>query len=273
MIEIEGLVKRYREVKVLDNINLKINDGEIFGVVGVSGVGKSTLLRCLNLLEQWQEGSIKIDEIHIKNLKSKKLREFRKNMGMVFQNFSLIERETVFQNISFPLRCWGYSKEEIKKKVTELAKVVGIEDKLQERPKNLSGGQKQRVGIARALILNPKYLLCDECTSALDPKTTNSILELLKTLNEKYNITIVVVTHEMRVVKSICHRMAIIEGGSIAEMGKVEDIFNENSIYLRNLTGEENLGEKEDYSIIKIPQEEYETVVGILKENKINYGK
>lgn len=241
LIEVSSLEKNFGNLKVLKNINLKINKGEIFGIVGHSGVGKSTLLRCLNKLEGYDNGTIKIEDKEINNLQGKELREFRKNLGMIFQNFSLLERKTVFENIALPLECWGFDKKYIKSKVLELLKVVKLEDKIKSKPKELSGGQKQRVAIARALALDPHILLCDEATSALDPKTTKDILKLLREINERLNITVIIVTHQMEVIREICNRVAIMESGEIVEMGEVEELFLKPPKALKKLIGEEDI--------------------------------
>ena len=225
MIEIKQLYKSYGELEVLKDINLTVNTGEIYGLVGPSGVGKSTLLNCLTGLEIYQSGSIAIDGIKLETLSELKMRQFRKNMGMIFQNFSLIGRKDAFHNIALPMECWKYPKNEIKNRVEELAELTGIQDKLKCRPSELSGGQKQRVAIARALVMNPKYLLCDECTSALDPKSTVAILGLLKNLQQKFKITIIVVTHEMDVIQNLCERMAILDKGEVSLTGNVKEIF------------------------------------------------
>ena len=180
MIQISGVNKYYGKTKVLNNINIHINKGEIFGIIGHSGAGKSTFLRCINRLETYEDGSITVENREVKKLNEKNLRLLRKDSGMIFQHFSLLERKTVFENVALPLECFKYSKDEINKKIKELLTLVGIHDKKNMKPRNLSGGQKQRVAIARALALNPKVLLCDEATSALDPNTTKSILSLLQ---------------------------------------------------------------------------------------------
>ncbi|MCI9339822.1 MAG: ATP-binding cassette domain-containing protein, partial [Dorea sp.] len=223
MIEIKNLKKIWEDDKssVLEDINLTIEDGDIYALVGRSGAGKSTLLRCINGLTSYQGGSLTVDGCEIKDLKDKELREFRRRVGMIFQHFSLLERETVYQNIALPMQCWKYPKEETDKKVKELLELVGLTDKMNARPRNLSGGQKQRVAIARALTMEPKILLCDEATSALDPKTTNSILELLLEINQKIGITIVIVTHQMEVVRKACNKACILEQGRIADEGTV----------------------------------------------------
>lgn len=241
MIIINGVNKYFGNTQVLKNINVEINKGEIFGLVGHSGAGKSTLLRCINGLERYDEGSITVNNREIKDLTSKELREFRKDLGMIFQHFSLLERLNVYENIALPLECWGYSKEEINKKVDELLKLVGLEDKAKNKPKHLSGGQKQRVAIARALALNPKILLCDEATSALDPNTTKSILSLLRDINKKLGITIIIVTHQMEVVKEVCNKVAILKGGKVLECGDTEELFLNHPESLKELLGEEEV--------------------------------
>ncbi|OAA95099.1 methionine ABC transporter ATP-binding protein [Clostridium coskatii] len=239
MIEIFNVHKSFGGKKVLKNINLTINDGEIYGLIGRSGVGKSTLLRCINGIETYDSGSLKVDGLEVKDFSNKELRSFRKNVGMIFQHFSLMERKTVYDNVALPMVCWGYKKEIIDKRVRELLKIVDIEDKMYLRPRVLSGGQKQRVAIARALSLNPRNLLCDEATSSLDPKTTSSILSLLRKINETLGITIVLVTHEMSVVRQICQKVSILEDGEISASGDVSDIFLNKPKALKNLLGEE----------------------------------
>lgn len=241
MIQISGVNKYYGKTKVLNDINIHINKGEIFGIIGHSGAGKSTLLRCINRLEDYQDGSITVENKEVKNLDEKELRFLRKDLGMIFQHFSLLERKTVFENVALPLQCFKYSKDEINKRVDELLKLVGISDKKNMKPRNLSGGQKQRVAIARALALNPKVLLCDEATSALDPNTTKSILSLLQDINKKLDITIIIVTHQMEVIKQICSRVAIMENGQVLEIGETEELFLQNSKNLQKLVGEEDI--------------------------------
>ncbi|NFD78368.1 methionine ABC transporter ATP-binding protein [Clostridium botulinum] len=238
MIEISNLQKFYGDTKVLRDINVEIDKGDIYGLLGVSGAGKSTLLRCINGLESYEAGSLKINDVEVKNLNEKELRAFRKNIGMIFQQFSLLERKTVYENVALPMECWGYKKQDIDKKVKELLELVELGDKIKSKPKELSGGQKQRVAIARALTLDPQILLCDEATSALDPSITNSILELLKKINRELGITIVVVTHQMNVVKQVCNKMAILSKGNLEAKGKVEDIFLDKPKVLEELLGE-----------------------------------
>ncbi|WP_042275021.1 methionine ABC transporter ATP-binding protein [[Clostridium] dakarense] len=241
MINIQNVSKYYDNSKVLKNVDIKINKGEIFGIIGHSGAGKSTLLRCINGLENYQEGSILVGEKEVKYLDEKDLRNLRKDLGMIFQHFSLLERKTVFENIALPLECFKYSRNEINNKVLNLLDLVGLSDKKDAKPRNLSGGQKQRVAIARALALNPKVLLCDEATSALDPNTTKSILSLLQDINKKLNITIIMVTHQMEVIKQICTKVAIMEGGEVLEIGDTEEIFLKNTKGLQTLIGEEQI--------------------------------
>lgn len=241
MIQISGVNKYYGKTKVLNNINIHIKKGEIFGIIGHSGAGKSTLLRCINRLETYEDGSITVENREVKKLNEKNLRLLRKDLGMIFQHFSLLERKTVFENVALPLECFKYSKDEINKRVEELLTLVGIHDKKNMKPRNLSGGQKQRVAIARALALTPKVLLCDEATSALDPNTTKSILSLLQDINKKLNITIIIVTHQMEVIKQICSRVAIMEHGEVLEIGDTEELFLQNSKNLQKLVGEDDI--------------------------------
>lgn len=238
MINIKNLNKYYGKTKVLNNISIDIKRGEVFSIVGHSGAGKSTLLRCINGLEDYSEGSLKVNNKEIKTLKKEELRNFRKNIGMIFQHFSLIQRKTVFENVALPMQLWGYTKSEIDKKVKELLALVGLENKLDSYPKELSGGQKQRVAIARALTLDPEILLSDEATSALDPNTTTSILNLLKEINEKLNITIVIVTHEMEVVKQIAQKALLLDHGNIIGFDDTEELFLKPDEKMKEFLGE-----------------------------------
>ncbi|WP_277489990.1 MULTISPECIES: ATP-binding cassette domain-containing protein [unclassified Breznakia] len=213
------------DVHAVRKASLHIEEKDIFGVIGFSGAGKSTLIRCINLLERPTEGEVVIDGKNLMDLSARDLRAERKKIGMIFQHFNLMRSRTVAQNIAFPLKGSGLSKEQINKKVDELLELVELKDKKKAYPSQLSGGQKQRVAIARALANDPSILLCDEATSALDPQTTQSILALLKNLNEKLKITIVIITHEMAVVKAICNKVAIMEDGNIVEEGNIIDIF------------------------------------------------
>lgn len=229
MIKIEHLIKSYQTKEgskiALNDINLTINKGSIFGVIGHSGAGKSTLIRCLNLLERPDNGSIIVDGIDITALNSRQLMLERRKIGMIFQHFNLLSSQTIYNNIAFPLRLEGLRESEIKTRVDELLKLVDIEAHRDKYPAQLSGGQKQRVGIARAIANNPKVLLCDEATSALDPQTTQSILELLVSINTKLGLTIVIITHEMEVIRTICDRVAVIHDSKIIEEGPVEEVF------------------------------------------------
>lgn len=213
-------------VEAVRDVSFEIASGEIFGIIGFSGAGKSTLVRCINLLEVPTAGKVIVDETVLTGLPERELRQARKKIGMIFQHFNLMKSRTVFDNIAFPLRGSGRGKAEIQTRVRELLKLVGMEEKEQAYPSQLSGGQKQRVAIARALANQPKVLLCDEATSALDPQTTHSILQLLKQLNQKLGITIVVITHEMAVIKEICHRVAVMEAGEVVELGDVFTVFS-----------------------------------------------
>jgi D-methionine transport system ATP-binding protein len=256
MIQISGVSKSFSEVKVLISVDIEIEQGEIFGIVGHSGAGKSTLLRCLNGLETYDDGSIKVMNKEIKALGSKEIRNLRKELGMIFQSFNLLNRVSVYENIALPMKLWGYKKQEIQNRVEELLGLVGLKEKANSYPRELSGGQKQRVAIARALALEPKILLCDEATSALDPKTTKSILQLLKEINEKLNITIVIVTHQMEVIKEVCNRVALMEGGEVKGIGGVEDLFLQPTAELKDLMGEEEVLPKEGANIkIFFPKE------------------
>ena len=229
-IEIKNLTKEFKvkdiEVKALDNINLTIDKGDIFGIIGMSGAGKSTLVRSINFLEKPTNGQVLIDGVDLASLSEKELRKKRSEIGMIFQGFNLLEQKSVLDNVCFPLELAGEKRKVARKKAIELLKTVNLEEKAKAYPSQLSGGQKQRVAIARALATNPKILLCDEATSALDPQTTESILTLLKEINENLNITIVVITHQMSVVTRICKRVAIVDNGVLVEEGEVEDIFN-----------------------------------------------
>ncbi|WP_345243671.1 methionine ABC transporter ATP-binding protein [Pontibacillus salipaludis] len=229
MISIQQLSKTYASkegtVVGVDDVSLSINQGEVFGIVGYSGAGKSTLLRCLNILERPTSGKVTIDGIDLMSLSSKELRKARQSIGMIFQGFHLAMAKTVVENVGFALKAAGVGRVERKQRAEELLELVGLSDKANQYPAQLSGGQKQRVSIARALANNPKVLLCDEATSALDPNTTQSILHLLKKINKELGLTIVLITHEMEVVKEICDRCAVMEQGRVVEEGDTYDIF------------------------------------------------
>lgn len=229
MIQLKNIVKSFKsrttDTHAVDGVTLNINDGEIFGIIGFSGAGKSTLVRCINLLERPDSGEVIIDGVNLCELSKKDLSEARKKIGMIFQQFNLLEQRTVAKNVRYPLEISGASKADADKRVAELLDIVGLTDKAESYPSQLSGGQKQRVAIARALATNPNIILCDEATSALDPITTSSVLDLLKKLNKELGVTIVVITHEMAVVERICDRVAVINAGKIEEEGSVHDVF------------------------------------------------
>ena len=249
MIKIENLKKFYGKTCVIDDVSLEVKQGEIFAIVGHSGAGKSTLLRCINGLEDYQEGSLKVFDKEISALKDKELRELRRDVGMIFQHFALMARKTAFENVATPLKFWGYSDGEIKKRVSELLELVGLANKAASYPGELSGGQKQRVAIARALALSPKILLSDEATSALDPNTTNSILELLKQINQTLNISVVLVTNEMEVVKSIARRAVLLESGKIIGSGTIEELFLKPDEKMKEFLGEDEILPSEGVNI------------------------
>ena len=239
MIEVLNLEKNYGELKVLKDVSFKIEEGKIYGIIGHSGAGKSTMLRCINGLEKYNTGKLMVMGRNVCELAENELRIFRKDVGMIFQHFNLMERATVKENVALPLKLWKYEKSYIDKKVDELLSLVGLENKKNAKPKELSGGEKQRVAIARALALEPKILLCDEATSALDPKTTKDILALISHINRKLGITIVVVTHQMEVVKEICERVVLLDKGEVKEEGIVEDLFLRPGQYLKKFLGED----------------------------------
>lgn len=229
MITFQNVSKTFtvgkRKVEAVKNVSLNIKKGDIFGIIGFSGAGKSTLIRLVNGLEKPTEGTVLIKNIPLAQLKPKELREVRRNIGMVFQNFNLFSSRTVEQNIAYPLKLAKVPKQERDAKVQELLQFVNLEDKAKNYPEQLSGGQKQRVGIARALATDPELLLCDEATSALDPNTTKDILNLLEKVNRELGITILLITHEMQVIQSICHKVAVMEQGRVIEQGNVFDTF------------------------------------------------
>lgn len=229
IIQIRNVTKTYtgkdNKVEALKGINLEINKGDIFGIIGMSGAGKSTLVRCLNFLEKPTSGTVIIEDKDLSGLSEKELRKVRTQIAMIFQHFNLLMQRNVLDNVCFPLEIVGMKRKDAVKRAMELLDIVGLSEKAKSYPSQLSGGQKQRVAIARALATNPKILLCDEATSALDPTTTKSILSLLKEINQKYGITIVIITHEMSVVQEICSHVAIINSGELAEHGTVEEVF------------------------------------------------
>ena len=249
MIKIKNLKKFYGATQIIDGVSLTVEKGEIFAIVGHSGAGKSTLLRCINGLEDYQGGSLKVFDKEISALKDRELRELRRDVGMIFQHFALMARKTAFENVATPLKFWGYSDGEIKKRVNELLDLVGLANKAASYPGELSGGQKQRVAIARALALSPKILLSDEATSALDPNTTNSILELLKQINQTLNISVVLVTHEMEVVKSIARCAVLLESGKIIGSGTIEELFLKPDEKMKEFLGEDEILPSEGVNI------------------------
>ena len=228
-IELRGLSKVYQipggEVQALNNINLTIEQGDIYGIIGMSGAGKSTLIRCLNRLDTPTDGQVLIDGQNVLAMSKKQLLQTRRRMAMIFQQFNLLMQKNVARNVRYPLEIAGAPKKQANERVMELLKIVGLEEKANAYPAQLSGGQKQRVAIARAMASNPEMLLCDEATSALDPMTTQSILELLKKINAELGITVVLITHEMAVIRQICNKVAILDGGKLVEQGTVDDVF------------------------------------------------
>ncbi|MBU9712978.1 methionine ABC transporter ATP-binding protein [Evansella tamaricis] len=265
MISLTNLVKTYHtrdgQVTAVDSIDLTIDEGEIFGIIGYSGAGKSTLIRLLNMLETPSSGNVMIAGKNMNHLSNKQLRKARQEIGMIFQHFNLLWSRTVKENIAFPLEIKGVPKEEREKRVNELIGLVGLEGRGESYPSQLSGGQKQRVGIARALANNPKVLLCDEATSALDPKTTDSILELLVDINKKLGLTIVLITHEMHVIRKICHRVAVMEEGRIVEQGNVLEVFKKPK----------ELMTKEFVKQVTEPEETEEALKQLFKDNGIGH--
>ncbi|MDM8098580.1 MULTISPECIES: methionine ABC transporter ATP-binding protein [Oceanobacillus] len=258
MISIEGLKKIFslekKDIVAVDNLNLNVADGDIYGVIGYSGAGKSTFVRLINRLEEPTTGTIKIGDQVITSLSKKDLRIARQDIGMIFQHFNLLWSRTVAENIEFPLEISGVEKSDRKKRVLELIELVGLAGKENAYPAQLSGGQKQRVGIARALANSPKVLLCDEATSALDPETTNQILRLLQDINEKLGLTIILITHEMHVIRKICNRVAVMEQGKVVEEGTVLDVFTRpkqpvTQKFVEQLTGPDE--EEEDMTELK----------------------
>ncbi|MBQ3375000.1 MAG: methionine ABC transporter ATP-binding protein [Erysipelotrichaceae bacterium] len=227
MIVLKDVCKNFDDLEVLKGISIEIQDHEVYGIIGQSGAGKSTLLRCINGLESYQSGQITVDGVLVSQKDKKQLRQLQKKMGMIFQNFNLLERLDVYDNVALPMKFWGINtrSEQSVNKINSLIKLVGLEDKKHSKPAELSGGQKQRVAIARALVLDPEVLLCDEATSALDPAITREILTLLQQINQQLGITILVVTHQMEVVKQICQRVSFLKDGRVLAEGKPEDLF------------------------------------------------
>lgn len=264
IISFENLSKRYEKkgqtFVALDNVTFKVNKGDVYGLIGFSGAGKSTLLRMVNALETPTEGKVFVKGVDLTSLKESKLRKIRKDIGMIFQEFNLLETKTVFDNIAIPLVLRHDNKQKIKARVEELLKFVGLEDKAKALPGELSGGQKQRVGIARALATEPEILLCDEATSALDPDTTESILNLLARVNKELNVTILFVTHTIRVVQKLCNKVAILEHGKLVENGSVIDIFSKPKSTIAKRFVE-----------TVIPSKIPESIVAELKKYEANY--
>ncbi|QKS72215.1 methionine ABC transporter ATP-binding protein [Paenalkalicoccus suaedae] len=265
MITLSKIAKTFRtrdgNVTAVDNIDLTIDKGEIYGIIGYSGAGKSTLIRLLNMLEAPTSGTVSVAGKEMNKLSKRQLRQARQEIGMIFQHFNLLWSRTVEENIAFPLEIKGVSKVDQKKRVDELIKLVGLEGRGGSYPSQLSGGQKQRVGIARALANNPQVLLCDEATSALDPKTTDSILELLTDINKKLGLTIVLITHEMHVIRKICHQVAVMEQGKIVERGPVLDVFRKPQQAMT----------KEFVKQVTEPEETEEAINHLFKEDGIGH--
>lgn len=243
MIEIKDLSKAFPtdrgEHVVLRDINLRIDDGDIFGIIGVSGAGKSTLVRCINLLERPTSGQVLIDGVDVTNYTGKQLLELRTHIGMIFQSFNLFAQRTVLKNVMFPLEIHGDSKKDAEKRARQMLELVGLEDKVKSYPSQLSGGQQQRVSIARALVNEPSIMLCDEATSALDTLTTNSILKLLRDINNELGVTMVIITHAMSVVEKVCNRVAVLQESRVIEQGDVADVFaNPQHLHTKRLLGQ-----------------------------------
>lgn len=230
MINLEHVTKIFKtkagDVHAVKDVNLHIGEGQIYGIIGFSGAGKSTLVRCINLLERPESGKVVFDGKDLLKISDKELRIERQKMGMIFQHFNLMKSRTVFENIAFPLRHMKMDKDKINERVNELLELIDLVERKDAYPSQLSGGQKQRVAIARALATNPKVLLCDEATSALDPHTTQSILQLIKKINKELNLTVIMITHEMAVVKEVCHRVAVMENGRVVEEGDIVSVFS-----------------------------------------------
>ncbi|MDL0088668.1 methionine ABC transporter ATP-binding protein [Campylobacter gastrosuis] len=249
MIQINNLKKFYGDTLTINDVSFGIKQGEIFALVGHSGAGKSTILRCINGLESYQGGSVKVFGKEISEINGDELRKFRKDIGMIFQHFALMSRKSVFENVATPLRFWGESESHINERVNKLLSLVGLDGKKNAYPNSLSGGQKQRVAIARALSLNPKILLSDEATSALDPNTTKGVLELLSKINRELGITIVLVTHEMDVVKSVANRAVLLEQGTIIGQGRIEELFLKPDLKMKEFLGEDEILPKSGVNI------------------------
>lgn len=269
MIELKNISKTFHttsgKVEAVKDANIVIKDGEIFGFIGYSGAGKSTIVRCINLLERPTTGNVIFDDVDLTELSDSDLRKKRKEIGMIFQQFNLLKSLTVFENVAFNLKNESLSKSEIRNRVEELLDLVGIPEKADSYPSQLSGGQKQRVAIARALANNPKVLLCDEATSALDPQTTSQILQLIKELNQKLKITVIIITHEMAVIKSICDRVAVMENGNIVEVNSVYNLFSNPHTDISKGFVNSNSNKKNIINLIKKDRE----LFGIKEDNEV----
>lgn len=269
MIELKNISKTFHttsgKVEAVKDANIVIKDGEIFGFIGYSGAGKSTIVRCINLLERPTTGNVIFDDVDLTELSDSDLRKKRKEIGMIFQQFNLLKSLTVFENVAFNLKNESLSKAEIRNRVEELLDLVGIPEKADSYPSQLSGGQKQRVAIARALANNPKVLLCDEATSALDPQTTSQILQLIKELNQKLKITVIIITHEMAVIKSICDRVAVMENGNIVEVNSVYNLFSNPHTDISKGFVNSNSNKKNIVNLIKKDRE----LFGIKEDNEV----
>lgn len=240
MIKISNLTKSINNKYILKDVSFTIEKNDVFGIIGKSGSGKTTLLDCISGLKSYDNGSISIDGKEISKLNTDEIRNIRKNIGFIFQDFSLLKRRNVLDNIALPMKCWKKDKHFIKEKSLELASLVGLEEHIYKRPKELSGGQQQRVAISRALSLNPKYIICDEFTSALDPSTTNSILKLIMNIKKNSDLTLIVVTHDMNIAKKICNKVVVLEDGEIVDFGNTDEVFSKNSTAIKRLLGKED---------------------------------
>ena len=239
MIEIQGLCKHFDDFHALEDIHMTMERGKVYGLIGQSGSGKSTLLRCINGLTTYEKGSLKVDGVEVSSLRGREAREFRRGIGMIFQQFSLLSRLNVRENIALPMKCWKWDKRERERRVDELLEMVQLPDKGKALPRELSGGQKQRVAIARALAMNPKILLCDEATSALDPNIAETIMDLLSDINRSLGITIIVVTHQLSILKASCEQVYLLEKGRLAAQGDITSLFSQPPEALRRLMGKE----------------------------------
>ena len=237
MIEIQGLCKHFDDFRALEDICMTMESGKVYGLIGQSGSGKSTLLRCINGLTAYEKGSLKVDGVEVSSLRGRQAREFRRGIGMIFQQFSLLSRLTVRENIALPMKCWKWDKRERERRVDELLEMVQLPDRGRALPRELSGGQKQRVAIARALAMNPKILLCDEATSALDPNIAETIMDLLSDINKRLGITIIVVTHQLSILKASCEQVYLLEKGRLAARGDITSLFSRPPEALRRLMG------------------------------------